>query len=77
MKLITDYCFLDLHAQIADFHMSYYDWEDYRIVLDPMLNEFWAQGDLETRMGRSIKIDPIFDRGEIQHVPKFQVRLNS
>jgi len=58
---------------IADFHMSYYDWEDYRIVLDPMLNEFWAQGDLETRMGRSIKIDPIFDRGEIQHVPKFQI----
>jgi len=55
---------------IADFHISYLSWSDYREILEPLLQEFWAQGELEERMGR--KIEAAFDRKEAKNVPKMQ-----
>ena len=58
-------------SQLADFHMSYLLWKDYRIILDPLLQEFWAQGDLEKSMGR--EIDKMLDRKQAKSVPEIQV----
>jgi len=56
---------------ISDFHCSFLKWDDYRTILDPLLQEFWIQGDLEKSMGR--QIEAMLDRKQATNVPQIQV----
>jgi len=56
---------------IADFHMSYLSWDDYRVILELLLQEFWAQGDLEKSLGK--EVERFLDRKACSEVPELQI----